>query len=228
MPEDRAHPGRWDISTAALVIANALPVVGVLFLRWKVFPLILLYWLENVVVGAFNVLRLAVANPKDPAGWLGKLFFIPFFCIHYGMFIFVHGVLLFAFFGRDVTGDTFPVPFGVPAAIRRTGIEFAVLAIVVSHGVSFLTNYIRGGEYQRVSLQQLMHQPYNRVVVLHMAILGGGFAMMALGSPMYGLLLLIVLKTATDIAAHRAERKKLAGTDLQPARTRRLELTIEI
>ena len=42
-------------SLAALVIANAIPLVGVLFLGWTVFPLVLLYWLENVVVGGFNV-----------------------------------------------------------------------------------------------------------------------------------------------------------------------------
>jgi len=39
-------------SLAALVIANAIPLVGVLFLGWTVFPLVFLYWLENVVVGA--------------------------------------------------------------------------------------------------------------------------------------------------------------------------------
>ena len=38
-------------SLLALLLANAFPIVGVLFLGWTVFPLVLLYWLENVVVG---------------------------------------------------------------------------------------------------------------------------------------------------------------------------------
>jgi hypothetical protein len=48
-------------SLVALVVANALPLAGVLFLGWTVFPLVLLYWLENVVVGAFNVAKLLLA-----------------------------------------------------------------------------------------------------------------------------------------------------------------------
>jgi len=51
-------------SLVALVIANALPLVGVLFLGWTVFPLVLLYWLENVVVGGFNVAKLLLAQPR--------------------------------------------------------------------------------------------------------------------------------------------------------------------
>ena len=216
--EARAHPKNWDVSTAALVLANGVPIAGVLFFHWQVFPLMLLYWLENVVVGLFNVLRTAFAVPGNPVGWAGKLFLIPFFCVHFGMFTFVHGVFVFALFGGNKFGNPFSLVSIVPHAIRQTRIELAVLSIIASHGISFLTNYLHGGEYRRATLQQLMSQPYSRVVVLHFAILGGGFAMMALGSPLIGLVLLVVLKTGIDIAAHRAERRKLAGPGPEPMR----------
>ena len=51
-------------SLLALGLANALPIAGVLLLGWKVFPLVLLYWLENVVVGGFNVGKLLLAQPQ--------------------------------------------------------------------------------------------------------------------------------------------------------------------
>ena len=214
--EAPTEPRRWDVSTAALVVANAVPIFGVLFLGWQVFPLMLLYWFENVVVGAFNVLRMLVADPGNPLRWAGKLFLIPFFCVHYGMFTFVHGVLVLAFFGPiKHASNSFELRAIVPEVIHETGIQFAIMAIVASHALSFVTNYIRGGEYKHASLDQLMSQPYSRVVVLHMAILGGGFAMMALKSPLVGLLLLVVLKTAIDIKAHRAERRKLAHPGAQ-------------
>ena len=47
-------------SLTALVIANAIPLVGVLFIGWTVFPLVFLYWLENVVIGGFNVAKLSL------------------------------------------------------------------------------------------------------------------------------------------------------------------------
>src|SRR5438128_1134261 len=59
-------------SLLVLLLANALPIAGVLLLGWTVFPLVLLYWLENVVVGGFNVARLLLAQPREPAYWGGQ------------------------------------------------------------------------------------------------------------------------------------------------------------
>src|SRR2546429_5223218 len=67
-----------------LLLANAFPVAGVLFLGWTVFPLVLLYWLENVVVGGFNVAKLLLAQPRQPVYWLGKAFLVPLFLGHFG------------------------------------------------------------------------------------------------------------------------------------------------
>jgi hypothetical protein len=203
---------RWDVSTAALIASNAVPLTGVLFLQWQIFPVVLSYWLENVVAGVFNVLRLALVESKDEMDGLRKLGLIPVFCLHYGFFAFVHGAAVFAFFGGTLVGHPSTVIAAVPEAIRRTGIAMAVLSIVVSHGISFATNYIRAGEYRRVTLKQVMTLPYKRVMVLHVAILGAALTILALGSPVFGLVLLILLKTGLDIIAHRAERRKLAST----------------
>jgi hypothetical protein len=55
-----------------------------------------------------------------------------------------------------------------------------------------------------------MMQPYGRVVVLHLAILGGGFLVMLMGMPVAGLVLLIVLKIGLDVLAH-AKQHVLGG-----------------
>src|SRR6266576_5889762 len=90
-------------SLLVLLLANAFPIVGVLFLGWTVFPLVLLYWLENVVVGAFNIAKLLLAQPRNPVSWAGKMFLVPFFVAHFGMFTYVHGVLVFALLGPKGT-----------------------------------------------------------------------------------------------------------------------------
>jgi hypothetical protein len=198
-------------SVIALVLANLVPVFGVLALHWEVFPLMFLFWSENVIVGAFNVLKMLTNQPSAPVMWIGKLFIIPFFCFHYGMFTFVHGMLVIAFFNRGVNGV-----HGLAGVsmfwnvMRENQLGWAILGLTVSHGVSFVTNYIRGGEYQRVGLQQLMQQPYGRIMVMHFAILFGGFLVMALHSPTPALLLLVALKIAFDLGSHVGERKKFA------------------
>ncbi len=199
-------------SVIALLLANLVPVFGVLCLHWEVFPLMFLFWSENVIVGVFNVLKMLCAAPENPLTWAGKLFLIPFFCVHYGMFTFVHGIFVVALFGGGLKhGTGFPTPDTFWNIMQENHLGWAVLGLVVSRGVSFATNYLGNGEYRRASLQQLMQQPYGRIMVLHLAILGGGFLMLALHSPTVGLLLLVTLKIALDLRGHLAERKKFAG-----------------
>jgi len=196
-------------SLLVLGLANALPIAGVLLLGWKVFPLVLLYWLENVVVGGFNVGKLLLARPQEPAYSVGKLFLIPFFVFHFGMFTLVHGVFVFALFGAKSL-PRFDSLAELPEAIRAYHLGWGVLALVVSHGLSFYWNYFENGEYRRASLPILMMQPYARLVVLHLAVLFGGWIVLTLGSPLLALLVLVALKTAADVRAHSAERHKFA------------------
>jgi len=197
------------VSLLVLLLANALPIAGVLFLGWGVFPLVLLYWLENVIVGGFNVAKLLVAQPREPAYWAGKLFLVPFFVVHFGGFTYVHGVLVVALLGPPGT-KPFDILGTIPGVIRDNHLGWAVASLVVSHGLSFFWNYIKNGEYQRASLNALMMQPYGRVFVLHFTVLFGGWIVMLLGSPVLALVLLVVIKTAADLRAHKAERLKFA------------------
>jgi hypothetical protein len=214
-PDDiPAEPRGLPPSVLVLVGANLVPLLGVLGSHWTVFAVLLLYWCENVVVGVFNVLRMLLANPASVATDAAKLVFIPFFTFHYGMFTMVHGIFVLALFGP--AGQHFsPSPAAFVAALRDAGVGLGVLAIVLSHGFSFLHNYLWGGEFRRATLQQLMMQPYARVVVLHLTILLGGFAAKAAGAPLVALVFLIALKTLIDLRAHLAERKKL-GTISAP------------
>lgn len=202
----------WPPSAYVLIAVNAVPVVGVLFFHWTVFSVILLYWCENVIVGVFNVLRMLTAEPGDVGVWIGKGFIIPFFCVHYGMFTFIHGIFVIGLFGGGFKpGAGFPGAGTFWRIAQENYLGWAILGLAVSRGISFVTNYLVNGEYKRASLQQLMQQPYGRIVVLHLAILGGGFLVMALHSPLMGLLLLVALKIALDLRGHFAERKKFAA-----------------
>lgn len=201
------------VSTVALLAANAVPLAGVVLLGWGVYPILLLYWLENVISGAFNVLRMLVSQPADRVNWLAKTFVIPFFCFHYGIFTAVHGVFVFAMFGprRSGTG-LFPTADFVRGQILATGIEYAVIAIVLSHGVSFAFNFLIGGEFRRVGAPLLMVRPYARVVVLHLVILIGGVGAQAIGSPVVAIVVLVLVKTVIDVVAHTRERQVLSTT----------------
>ena len=68
-PNDWLRP-----SVIALLLANLVPVFGVVVPGWEVFPLMFLFWSENVIIGALNVLKLLIASPKSVSSWAGKFF----------------------------------------------------------------------------------------------------------------------------------------------------------
>jgi len=214
-----------NIPVLALLAANLIPLVGVVFLKWSAFYIVLLYWAENLAVGFFKVLKMAFAKVRHPIEHLGKLFLIPFFIVHYGGFTGIHGFFVLAMFnkgeqGPPMGGESWPcflvfvqmlynvvrhIMLTIPPAVR-----LGVLSLFASHGVSFVYNYLLKGEYARTNPGNLMGQPYARVFVMHITILGGGFLLMALGSPVAPLLILIVLKTFIDVKFHLREHKKAA------------------
>lgn len=210
-------------AVVALVLANALPLIGVLFLGWSVWNILIVYWLENGIVGVFNVLKMSRAEGVPggeqtnwsingrPAATVGRAAMIPFFVMHYGIFWAVHGVFVL----------TFPVFGGLGGAVDLTDgvspawIAFAALALTVSHGISYWFNFIGRGEYRRVSAATQMFAPYGRLIVLHMTIILGGIAISFLGAPAAAIAILVIFKIVMDLGFHLAEHRRgspAAGT----------------
>jgi len=208
---------RLTPSSVVLILANLIPLYGVAFLGWEVFPVILLFWFENVVVGGYNILKILWARPSDIGRWVGKVFMVPFFTFHYGMFTFVHGIFVLALFGAGVVEMNDPGPGMFADAIAAAGVTWAAMALIASHGFSFAYNYIGRGEYRQATIENLMKQPYARVVVLHIVLITSGFLVMALGAPVLGLILLIVLKIGVDVTAHLKERARFEKREVATA-----------
>ncbi|HEY1154001.1 MAG TPA: DUF6498-containing protein, partial [Pseudolabrys sp.] len=67
-------------SVIALLIANLLPLYGVVALGWDLISLIMVYWLETGIIGFFAILNIAlVTGPM-------ALLLVPFFIVHFGGF----------------------------------------------------------------------------------------------------------------------------------------------
>ncbi len=209
----------------ALVIANMAPIYGVVVFGWDAFYIVLLYWAENLIIGFFNILKMAFARVECPIFHLGKLFMIPFFIIHYGGFSAIHGIFIFLIFGKSEGGRALELgrhawPCFLIFVQLLIGIiwhcwttvpndmKYAMGALFLSHGVSFVRNYLIAGEYKTSRPKNLMGQPYSRVVVMHLAIIAGGFLSFSIGSPAGVLIVLIVLKTIIDIKLHLREHRK--------------------
>lgn len=196
------------VSVIVLILTNMVPVFGVIFLDWNVFPIMFLFWMENVIIGVSNVFKMLFSTADATGRWKLKASMISFFCVHYGIFTLVHGVFVFVLFGSFLEQDDLGQAYtDVTSILVDQQLWMAVLALFISHTISFFMNYIGKGEYKRSTLNQLMQQPYGRVVILHITILIGGFLVSLFGSPIVGLLFLIILKTYIDIKTHLSQHK---------------------
>ena len=81
-----------DSSAKALVVANLVPLLGVVFLGWDVGAIVFVYWSENVIVGVYNVLNMMTSRLEERLAFVKKLFISGFFCVHYGGFCLGHGL----------------------------------------------------------------------------------------------------------------------------------------
>lgn len=193
-----------SVSGVMLLAANLVPLFGVVLFGWKVFLIIFLYWMENVIIGVLNVLRMLCNQPDNIGLWFFKLFIIPFFMVHYGLFTAVHGMFVFSMFGNEMIGEV--TPHAVYSFVQTPeGLLLGLLVLFFSHVFSFFFNYLYQGEYKKTNLNALMVQPYKRVIILHVVILFGGFLVLGLGSPVPALILLVVLKSVIDLTAHQKE-----------------------
>jgi hypothetical protein len=132
-----------------------------------------------------------------------------FFLVHFGIFWVVHGVFVFALFvgnsrfgGLDLPGS---------AALPTGQVALAAGLVAAAVVASIFRDATRPGDRTGPPAFALMGLAYGRMVVLHVALILGGFGLMMLGSPTPALVLLIVLKTAAELGASRlADRPRSA------------------
>jgi len=186
-------------SALALIAANLVPLAGVFIADWNVGDLMLLFRAESAVIGVYNLLKMAKV-----AGW-PILFLGPFFVGHYGGFMVGHLLFIYTLFVNGMS-DSVDIPL---SGVVQDFVVLApaLLAFVISHGVSYVQNFLGRREYLGRDANTQMGQPYKRIIIMHVTIIFGGFLVMALGSVLPALLLLVALKLGADLYAHLHEHR---------------------
>ena len=198
-----------------LIALNLVPLAGVLAWGWKSFDLIFLYWMENLIIGAFTVLRMLIRPYGHALELVFPLFLVPFFCVHYGMFCMGHGVFVVSLFGQTATGQD-----GLLTATLTVLASPYMLAAIAALTLIQVADWIRDVRLRGLGadgVKDLMVAPYRRIFVLHITIIAGGFALTALDEPVAGLIILVAVKTASDFWHWKRDNQLERESDLSPA-----------
>jgi hypothetical protein len=225
------------LGLVALVAAN-LAVALITSLRgWGYYEALLVFWFEAVVLGGYNVLRLLVvgfAGERPLGDWMARhvevgpgarIFFTLvgtlFFIVKFGGFALVVGIFAIAlpasFAGSGDSGGASAFRAFTGAA---PGVAIAVGLLVASHGVSFVRNFLGKREYARLDVLTLIVLPYVRMsavaLVLGLGLLVAQLFPGARGATAFAVVMVLV-KTAADAAAHEAEHGWLRRRSDAPA-----------
>lgn len=178
-----------------LILANVTPILGAVFLDWSVGNILALYWLESVIIGALNVVKILSCQGAPLKDMKGKAFLSLFFAVHYGMFTMVHGIFLSELFEGGGTV--------LEQISQGQLLVWTALGFVVSHSISMLINFFGRGEYMTRSANSQMFMPYSRVIVMHIVVIFGGFLVMHFGAPIWALIIMVAIKVIIDLRAHK-------------------------
>jgi len=96
------------------------------------------------------------------------------------------------------------------------GINFKMmfLAFVAGHAISFASDYIGSGRYEKTNPAVQMFMPYGRVFVQQFVVVLGGFLLVRynLEASVSFLMILVVTKTIADIAGYAIDKGISSGT----------------
>jgi hypothetical protein len=193
------------VSIASILGGNLIPVIYVLYFNWDVGSLVILYWIENLIIGFYTVLKLLFI--KAPITHTREVIL---FCTLYGLFCLNLGMILLAMF--------YPI---ISYAASRPGyfieIIWPILGLFISHGISFIQNR---KEYAMVTPDKITSFPYVRVIPIYLALalvasiirdFGGSIGALINSVGAVGVFILfIIFKTMVELLPIA---QKLAGRD---------------
>ncbi len=209
------NPGSWARAlTQPLVLVglavDLFPIYGVVMWGWTAVPLVMLYWMENIIAGVLTIPRIFISGASyGGVGLLAGIALSAFFVFHYGLFCAVHGTFLMGFV--SMSGGAFagnpPIMMDIPAMFMfglQSGlhVDYFVYAIIAFQVLVFFREFVSKGEWRESNPMAEMFAPYGRIVVLHLAIFGGAFALFLLGQPMAGVLALILFRALYGVVTN--------------------------
>jgi hypothetical protein len=195
------HLLRNDYTAVLLIVANVVPIVALVRTGEPVGAILIIYWMQLVIIGFWNVIKLIVVTR------LRALVFVPMFVITYMAIISVFGFIAGGLLDDQMQGTVWqknfsPWNYWVPA-----------MMFFVTHGLSFFRNFIGRREYHNTDWEKQISQPFLRAFPMWAAAFVGGIFGSFFTHAAFAAAFVVPVKIALDLLGHFAEHGMLATPD---------------
>lgn len=165
-----------------LIIANLLPVYGVIFLDWSAIDAFIVYALETLIIGIITVMKILLMTMVNKKGmWYNQgsatpvsgLFFVFFFIFHFGLFAAVQTTIF-----SETAGIVPPNKGAMHFFFHwyeyiNKDIAIMLAAIAFGHLARSFMPFVLSGEYKTGSMMRVMFQPYGRIFIQQFTVILG-------------------------------------------------------
>ena len=170
-----------------LILVNLVPLWGVWFRDWNAREVFLVYCLESIIAGIYNIIMMwmtTLVKKKDEwsnggaTTMVSGYFFILFFMAHYGFFLFmqISIFLQVAHIGNFTFGPSSFFRFITHITdYLSPATEQLLLLFIASYGIVVLKDFVFNGAYKTASLGTLLFAPYGRIFVQQFCVIIGAF-----------------------------------------------------
>ncbi|MEZ4778560.1 MAG: DUF6498-containing protein [Flavobacteriaceae bacterium] len=192
-----------------LVWGNALLALVLLILGVAdPISIVFAYFLETIIIGLFHGIKLWMVNtygkespnthqmPKSSIG------IVLFFFVHYGMFVGIQSIFVFAFFQSSIPQikEPFHIIENYNAIIHLDGMPILIASFVVSNLKYFYTNFWQNNQYKEYSASSLFFKPYVRIFIQQFVVILAGFFFIIFSEGFAAAILLILFRLIVDLA----------------------------
>jgi len=200
---------KWFI---AFLVANAIPLIGVLYFDWNFLELVVLYWAETIIVGFYSVLRILKVEKLGDQRMSSAVFF----AVHFSAFILMSIIGMKIIF-IDLLGhfpgnydSLWPLLNPMPL-LRQFSLDSLLISSImffISHGVIYKEKYLETNAYKTAEIRGLMSDPYMRLLPIDgVMVLAGSFYIMIGNQAPWIIFAFIGLKIYADFFAGKGGDK---------------------
>lgn len=166
--------------------------------------IVIAFFLETIIIGLIHALKMTTSirfwnnsTYKSPKN--NHFGFVLFFLFHYGFFIAVQLIFVFAILQvPNVNFEPFNIIQNLDYAINLEGMYWVLSSMLFFNLMDYMFNFIKNLKYQSETVDSLFMQPYKRIFIQQFAVILGSFFIGFKSAIVVVAILLIIFKSMVD------------------------------
>ena len=192
-----------------LIWVNAAFLIVLLLLdKADALTIVFAYFLETIIIGMLHVIKLWLcakygkSDSSENQNGVSGYGIIPFFMIHYGMFVAIQSIFAFSFFDSKIPEikSGFNLIENYSYLLSQEGIQIIVASLFITNLSYFYNNFLIQKKYQDYKPSSLLFKPYGRIFIQQFVVILAGFFFVLTAADMAAAILLIGFRLIIDLS----------------------------